>query len=320
MKGSILAINSGSSSVKFASFDIAPGAPPQRVLHGEVEGIGTTPRLRAWEHEGGAIEERLLDVSTSDHETALGAILTWLGQHASQSQPLAVAHRVVHGGEAFTAPTRVTPDVLAQLARLEPLAPLHQPHNLAAIRAISALQPGLPQIACFDTAFHAGQDWVMQAFALPRRITRLGVKRYGFHGLSYESIASVLPDHLGPAAERRIVVAHLGNGASMCAMRARRSVATSMGFTALDGLMMGTRCVPPRPRRHPLPDGRARHDGPAGRIAAVQGVGAAGRVRTLIRHAHAGGQPASGCAGSDRPLCQLHRARAWRAGGNTGRT
>jgi acetate kinase len=129
-----------------------------------------------------------------------------------------------------------------QMARLEPLAPLHQPHNLAAIRAISALQPGLPQIACFDTAFHAGQNWVMRAFALPQRISRAGVKRYGFHGLSYEYIASVLPACLGPAAEGKVVVAHLGNGASMCAMRTRRSVATSMGFTALDGLMMGTRC------------------------------------------------------------------------------
>ncbi len=251
MKGSVLAINSGSSSVKFASFDIAPGASPQRILHGEVEGLGSRPRLLAWEHEGAPLEERALDNSpgasggadaSSDHDAALGAILTWLGQHASQSQPLAAVHRVVHGGERFTEPTLVTPAVLLQLARLEPLAPLHQPHNLAAIRAIATLQPGLPQIACFDTAFHAGQDWVMQAFALPRRISSAGVKRYGFHGLSYEYIASVLPAFLGSAADGMVVVAHLGNGASMCAMRARRSVATSMGFTALDGLMMGTRC------------------------------------------------------------------------------
>jgi acetate kinase len=251
MKGSILAINSGSSSVKFASFDIAPGAPPQRILHGEVEGLGTLPRLLAWEHEGAPLEERPLDVPpraaglnhpANDHDAALGALLTWLGRHASQGQPLAAVHRVVHGGEHFTAPTLVTPEVQSQLARLEPLAPLHQPHNLAAIRAIAALQPGLPQIACFDTAFHAGQDWVMRAFALPQRISRAGVKRYGFHGLSYEYIASVLPAYLGSAANGKVVVAHLGNGASMCAMRSRRSVATSMGFTALDGLMMGTRC------------------------------------------------------------------------------
>jgi acetate kinase len=244
MKGAILAINSGSSSVKFASFDVAPGAVPQRSLHGEVEGIGTEPRLLAWAHDGGPpLEDRRLDVSSArGHDAALQAILSWLDQHPSHSELLAVAHRVVHGGEAFTEPTRVTPQVLAELARLEPLAPLHQPHNLAAIRAILALQPGLPQIACFDTAFHAGQDWVMQAFALPRHITAAGVKRYGFHGLSYESITRELPAHLGPMADGRVVVAHLGNGASMCALRGRRSVATSMGFTALDGLMMGTRC------------------------------------------------------------------------------
>jgi acetate kinase len=251
MKGSILAINSGSSSVKFASFDTAPGVPPQRILHGEVEGLGTLPRLLAWAHEGAPLEERLLDVQRpavgldepgTDHDSALVALLAWLGRHVSQGQPLAAVHRVVHGGEHFTEPTLVTPEVLSQLAHLEPLAPLHQPHNLAAIRAIATLQPKLPQIACFDTAFHAGQDWVMQAFALPRWISRAGVKRYGFHGLSYEYIASVLPAHLGAAADGKVVVAHLGNGASMCAMRARRSVATSMGFTALDGLMMGTRC------------------------------------------------------------------------------
>jgi acetate kinase len=132
--------------------------------------------------------------------------------------------------------------MLAELDALSPLAPLHQPHNLAAVRAIEALQPRLAQVACFDTAFHAGQPWVMQALALPRRITDAGVKRYGFHGLSYEYIAHVLPEHLGVQAEGRVIVAHLGNGASLCALRGRRSVATTMGFTALDGLMMGTRC------------------------------------------------------------------------------
>jgi acetate kinase len=251
MKGTILAINSGSSSVKFASFDISPEAPPQRILHGEVQGIGCAPRLLAWEHEGKPLEERSLGVTsdasgqndpTRDHEAALDAVLVWLSRHSSQGQPLAAAHRVVHGGEQFTTPTLVTPEVLTQLGRLERLAPLHQPHNLAAIHAITALQPGLPQIACFDTAFHARQAWVMQAFALPQSVTRAGVKRYGFHGLSYEYIASVLPIHLGPVADGRVVVAHLGNGASMCAMQGRQSVSTSMGFTALDGLMMGTRC------------------------------------------------------------------------------
>jgi acetate kinase len=249
MRGSILAINSGSSSVKFASFDIAPGVPPRRVLHGEVEGIGSAPRLLAWAHEGGALEESALPLPPATphappegHGAALGAILAWLGRHPSQGQPLAAVHRVVHGGELFLRPAQVDDQMLARLSSLEPLAPLHQPHNLAAIRAIAALQPALPQFACFDTAFHAEQEWVATALALPQRLSRAGVRRYGFHGLSYEYIAGMLPLHLGVAAEGRVVVAHLGNGASMCSMRQRRSVATSMGFTALDGLMMGTRC------------------------------------------------------------------------------
>ena len=155
---------------------------------------------------------------------------------------LAVGHRVVHGGEHFVAPVRVDADILERLAALSPLAPLHQPHNLAAIRAIASLQPHLPQVACFDTAFHATLPWVARTCALPARIRDAGVRRYGFHGLSYEYIASVLPARLGGLADARVVVAHLGNGASLCALRERRSVATTMGFTALDGLMMGTRC------------------------------------------------------------------------------
>jgi len=245
VKGNILVINSGSSSVKFASYDIAAGALPVRILHGRVDGIGSAPRLLAWAHEGAPLEELPLALSAdhaAGHQAALGTLMAWLDRHPSQSQPLAAVHRVVHGGEQFLQPVLVTPDVATDLARLERLAPLHQPHNLAAIRAIRAVQPGLPQFACFDTAFHAGQAWVMQAYALPQRISRAGVKRYGFHGLSYEYIASELPAVLGPVAEGRVVVAHLGNGASMCAMNGRRSVASSMGFTALDGLMMGTRC------------------------------------------------------------------------------
>jgi acetate kinase len=191
------------------------------------------------------MEELALSVSPDPalgQQTALAALLAWLQAHPTQGRLLAAAHRVVHGGEHFTEPTRVTPEVLVQLEALVPLAPLHQPHNLAAIRAFSSLLPTLPQVACFDTAFHAHQAWVAQAFALPRRISQTGVKRYGFHGVSYEYIASVLPQHLGAAAQGRVVVAHLGNGASMCAMKGLRSVASSMGFTALDGLMMGTRC------------------------------------------------------------------------------
>src|SRR5438046_7283514 len=154
----------------------------------------------------------------------------------------AVGHRVVHGGNTYVQPIRITPEVLRDLEQLVPLAPLHQPHNLEAIRALAALGPGIVQVACFDTAFHATQPAVATNFALPRALTEKGIRRYGFHGLSYEYIASILPAHLGPGADGKIIVAHLGNGASMCAMRNRRSVATTMGFSVLDGLVMGRRC------------------------------------------------------------------------------
>jgi acetate kinase len=234
MSGTILVINSGSSSVKFAAFADGAGSSLERVVHGEVEDIAESPHLLVWSHEGALLEDRRIALprdSADAHESALIALLGWLGQHAGVQTLRAVGHRVVHGGELFIQPTRVTPDVIARLADLNSLAPLHQPHNLSAMRAIAGLQPALPQIACFDTAF-----------ALPRHLSQAGVKRYGFHGLSYEYIASVLPDPLGEVADGRVVVAHLGNGASLCAMRGRKSVATTMGLTALDGLMMGTRC------------------------------------------------------------------------------
>lgn len=244
-RGNMLVLNAGSSSLKFASFNCAPGEDPVQVLHGAVDAITTRPRLRAWADEGGAVDEQLLPASSdpaSAHQTALQAILTWLTAHRAPGRPLCAVHRVVHGGTRFTVPVWVDDVVLAQLQQLVPLAPLHQPYNLAAIRAVAALQPGLPQVACFDTAFHSTQPWVNQAMALPRRITETGVRRYGFHGLSYAHLARVLPQHLGPMADGKVVVAHLGNGASLCAMQGRRSQASTMGFTALDGLMMGTRC------------------------------------------------------------------------------
>lgn len=157
-------------------------------------------------------------------------------------QLIGAGHRVVHGGEHFCEPLLIDAKALAALERLVPLAPLHQPHNLAAIRALMVLQPSLPQVACFDTAFHRTQDALAQNFALPRELTAGSIKRYGFHGLSFEHIASVLPQYLGPRADGRVIVAHLGNGASLCALRHRKSFATTMGFTALDGLMVGTRC------------------------------------------------------------------------------
>jgi acetate kinase len=179
----------------------------------------------------------------SSHEEALGALFLWLESHFKDQRLAAAGHRVVHGASLYTAPVRIDASVIKELSRLIPLAPLHQPHNLAAIDALSKLHPGLPQIACFDTAFHHTQPEVAAAFALPRSLTDQGIRRYGFHGLSYEYIASVLPEFLGPVtADGRVVVAHLGSGASMCAMHQCASVATTMAFTALDGLPMGTRC------------------------------------------------------------------------------
>ena len=245
MSKAMLVINSGSSSVKFAAYDVESDSALTRIANGRIEGIGSAPRLLVWGQDDELLEDRLIAVSTDPvlgREEAFKQLFDRLERYAAGRTLLAAGHRVVHGGEKFTRPALVTPDVLAQLDGYTPLAPLHEPHNLSAIRAIASLLPELPQVACFDTGFHTTQAWVAQAFALPRHITEGGVKRYGFHGLSYEYIASVLPEHVGPAAEGRVVVAHLGNGASLCAMKNRQSVASTMGFTALDGLMMGTRC------------------------------------------------------------------------------
>jgi acetate kinase len=243
----IVVLNAGSSSIKFAAFARSTDdtVDPLRILHGEIDGLGKEARLLAWRDDGQALPSGGLSGAVEAgqwYASELRMLFEWLEQQLPGRSLRAVAHRVVHGGTRFTKPVRVTAEVLKQLKRLCPLAPLHQPHNLAAIELIAALEPALPQFACFDTAFHADQPWEAQTYALPRRLRDAGVKRYGFHGLSYEYIASVLPAQLGALADQRVVVAHLGNGASMCALRNRRSVATSMGFTALDGLMMGTRC------------------------------------------------------------------------------
>ena len=188
---------------------------------------------------------RCADVSIGgavSHDDCLAALLQWIASHSGGIDIVCAGHRVVHGGRDFAGPVKITDAVMRKLDALCPLAPQHQPHNLAAIRALARLHPALTQIACFDTAFHVTQPAVATAFALPRALTESGVKRYGFHGLSYDYIASILPQHLGGKADGRIVVAHLGHGASMCAMFQRRSVATTMGFSALDGLMMGSRC------------------------------------------------------------------------------
>jgi acetate kinase len=233
-----LVLNSGSSSIKFALFDVAAMARP--ALAGNIMGLGSAPTFGARDGQGQPLAGQL-SIGLSNHANALTWLFDWLSAQGVP-QLSAAGHRVVHGGEHFTAPVCVTPAIEAQLAALAPLAPLHQPHNLAAIHALRKLQPALPQAACFDTAFHRTQPEMAQRYALPAELTAGGVRRYGFHGLSYEYIAGELPAHLGDRASGRVIVAHLGNGASLCAQRDRRSLATTMGFSTLDGLMMGTRC------------------------------------------------------------------------------
>jgi acetate kinase len=243
VSGTILVLNAGSSSIKFALF---PGdrTPARRNLFcaGQCAGIGHRIHFTATDGAGASLaDEHLPEGSTHDH--AISAVLRWLERRFPQHHLIAAGHRVVHGGTRCKGPVRIDGKVIAEMTRLVPLAPLHQPHNLSAIAALSRLHPALPQVACFDTSFHLTQPAVAAAFALPRSLTEEGVRRYGFHGLSYEYIASVLPDVVGAAAaDGRVVVAHLGSGASMCAMTQRRSVATTMGFTALDGLPMSRRC------------------------------------------------------------------------------
>ena len=242
MTRGILVLNAGSSSIKFALYPAAPASDEDAAAyHGEIEGIGHALHLLVRDARRKSLADRAVD-GPATHQQGLSALLEWLSAHADSMDIAAAGHRVVHGGQNYAQPVRITPAVLRGLELLVPLAPLHQPHNLEAIRALAELHPGIVQVACFDTAFHASQPAVAAAFALPRALTEKGVRRYGFHGLSYEYIASILPAHLGPGADGKVVVAHLGNGASMCAMRNRRSVATTMGLSVLDGLVMGRRC------------------------------------------------------------------------------
>ena len=241
MPDAILVLNAGSSSLKFEVF-LLDGAALAREFAGNVEELGGTPRFTATDAHGTVIDERSWPAGRAiGPDGALAFLLEWLQAHGAGRDIVAAGHRVVHGGTEFSSPVRITADVLARLEALVPLAPLHQPANLRPIAALAARQPALPQVACFDTAFHRDQPPLAQAFALPRALSEGGVKRYGFHGLSYEYVASVLPRHDPRAAAGRTVVLHLGNGASMCALLRGRSVATTMSFTALDGLPMGTR-------------------------------------------------------------------------------
>jgi acetate kinase len=235
----VLVLNAGSSSIKFCVFRLE-GAQLVRDVRGQVAGLGTGPRLVL--RRG---DQLLLDHVPGDgpmtHAAALDVLLEALREPLGRARIVGVGHRVVHGGLEFMAPIAVDEEVLRRLERYVPLAPLHQPHNLASIRVMLERLPGVPEIACFDTAFHRTVPEVAQLFALPPRFAQAGVRRYGFHGLSYEYIASQLPALDARAAAGRTVVFHLGNGSSMCALLGGHSIATTMGFTAVDGLPMGTR-------------------------------------------------------------------------------
>ena len=238
MTGAILTLNAGSSSLKFSVYEL--GAEPRELAHGQVENIGTPHGLLSFAEKGGTAERA--EIGRVQHEGALRAILAHLGPILDGREILGVGHRIVHGGTEYAAPVVLAPAAMAYLATLEPLAPLHQPHNLAAVRAAMAAFPGALQVGCFDTGFHRGHPWVNDTFALPRRFYDKGVRRYGFHGLSYDYVSHELARTEPELAAGRVVICHLGNGASMCALRDGRSIGSSMGFSALDGLPMGTRC------------------------------------------------------------------------------
>lgn len=240
MSDTALVLNAGSSSLKFCVYQRDAGSWGLEA-RGQVDGIGASPRFRARDRAGRALADEKLEGSVRDGRSALDALTAWLRGRYAGGRVVAVGHRVVHGGTRYTAPSIVTPQVLEALRALEPLAPLHQPHNLAAIEAVSERLPGVPQVACFDTSFHRGHAAVAELVPLPRELREAGLQRYGFHGLSYEYVAGVLPEVAPRIAEGRVVVAHLGSGASLCAMKGRRSVDSTLGFTALDGLCMGTR-------------------------------------------------------------------------------
>ena len=241
MNETILVINAGSSSLKFELFEIKPGDELARAMGGQFDGIGTRPRLAAKDSSG----NRLVDEDFSRQDVAklpeaIRILGDWLHQNM-EAAPAAMGHRVVHGGTAFSEPVHLTDQVIDELHEFVPLAPLHQPNNLAPIKAVRDKYPDLFQVACFDTAFHRGHDDMVDRFAIPENLYREGVRRYGFHGLSYEFIAGTLPNYAPDIASGRIVAAHIGSGASLCAIQDGRSVDTTMGFTALDGVPMGTR-------------------------------------------------------------------------------
>src|SRR6201994_125286 len=240
----ILVVNAGSSSVKFQVFAFqgaTAGAKLDRLMKGQMDGIGTRPRLRARGADGKALIDRsYTPAEVDDPKAALETAGAWL-RETQNLHPVAVGHRIAHGGPEYDRPVLIDGDVLGRLERYVPLAPLHQPNNLAPLRSILTRMPELPQVACFDTSFHRGHPALADHYAIPEALHTEGVRRYGFHGLSYEYVAGRLPEVAPEIAEGRVIVAHLGSGASMCALSRRRSIESTMGFTALDGLPMGTR-------------------------------------------------------------------------------
>jgi acetate kinase len=236
-----LVLNAGSSSLKFCVYRQPDAERWRLAARGQIDGIGSSPKLSATDGAGAALADQALDASVRDGRAASSVLADWLRERFGGARVLGVGHRVVHGGAKYARPCIVTPQVIADLRALVPLAPLHQPYNVGAIEDVAERMPDVPQVACFDTGFHHGQPEVAQLVPLPSEIRAAGVQRYGFHGLSYEYIASVLPEVAPEIAAGRVIVAHLGSGASLCAMKARKSMDSTLGFTALDGLCMGTR-------------------------------------------------------------------------------
>jgi len=330
-----LVLNAGSSSLKFCVYERPEKQDWRLESRGQIEGIGAAPRISARDAAGRVLIDKNLDGDVRDGIKALEILAMWLRSTYGNAHVVGVGHRVVHGGSKYAGPMIVTPQVLAELHRLVPLAPLHQPHNLAAIEAVSRHLPGVPQVACFDTSFHRSLPPVAKLVPLPGEIRGSELQRYGFHGLSYEYIASVLPQVAPGIARNNVIVAHLGNGASVCALKDGKSVDHSFGFTALDGLCMGTRpgavdpgvilylvqnlSLSPGSGDHPLPKvwtaGHFRHQQRHARPARQQRTGGTSRGGLFCLPRGEGDRRDVRCIERDRRTC-LHRRYRRKFGGD----
>ena len=317
MSKTMSALNAGSSSIKFGLFDMT-GARPAYLFAGEISSTGHKPHLTVKDMQGRSVLDRNWPAPRKQADI-LNDILEWTDRAAGSGGLAAIGHRIVHGGLQFVAPVRLTgKTIFDELARLTPMAPLHQEACLSPARTLLSLRPDLMQVGCFDTAFHAALEPPASRFAIPRSYEESGVRRYGFHGLSHEFIAERLQEISPDLAGKRIVVAHLGSGASLCAMRDGRSVDTTMGFTPLDGVMDGTRCGMIDPGILSLPAARARHVGGRSRATVMSRV-AVGRFRLLQRHAHATVEQQSARRRGDRPVASRSRQGCMRHGAHSGR-